>query len=143
MIENNLPFADDKTPDPTVPQAKETDARGRPTKYDPAKNEEVTRLCLLGCTDDELAEFLGIDRSTFYDWKKRHEEFNDAIWLGKQGADSLVAESLFRSAKAGDVGAAKHWLNNRRPRDWRDKTETKVTIAAEQVFKIGDVEVKF
>jgi hypothetical protein len=122
---------------------KEFDARGRPTKYDPAKNEEITRLCLLGLTDDELADFLGISRTTFYDWKSKHAEFLDAIWTGKQGADALVAESLYKSAKSGDTGASKHWLNNRRPVNWRDKTETKVVIEREQVFKIGDVEIKF
>lgn len=144
MNETNIPFEDDKPADPLAPVDKEVDARGRPTKYDPAKNEEIERLCLLGCTDDELAEFLGIARSTFYQWKREQQEFADAIWRGKQGADSLVAESLFRAAKSGnDTGAAKHWLNNRRPRDWREKSEQKITVATEQVFKIGDVEVKF
>jgi len=112
-------------------------------KYDSSKNEEVTRLCLLGATDDEIAEFLEINRSTLYEWKKRFPDFADAIWSGKQGADAIVAESLFKSAKSGDVAAAKHWLNNRRPDRWRDKSETKVTIASEQVFKIGDTEIKF
>lgn len=131
--ENNLPF-DEQKPETKV---------GRPTKYDPAKNEMVTNLCLLGATDDEIADWLGIDRSTLYDWKKTHDEFFNAIQSGKIEADALVAKSLYRSAMTGDTGASKHWLNNRRRQSWSEKTETKVTIAAEQVFKIGDVEVKF
>lgn len=130
-------------PEQQPEQDKEFDARGRPTKYDPAKLDDVKRLCLLGATDDEIAEFLGIHRATFYDWKNRHPDFVDAIWSGKQGADALVAESLFRSATTGDTGASKMWLINRRPDLWREKSETKVTVTTDQVFKIGDTEIKF
>lgn len=125
-------------------QDKEFDQRGRPTKYDPDKLEDVENMCLLGATDDEIAEFLGIARSTFYEWKLKYSEFADAIWSGKQGADALVAKSLFAAAISGkDTPAAKHWLNNRRPDLWRDKSETKVTFGTEQVFKIGDTEIRF
>jgi len=134
----NEPF-ETETPDPEPKK----DARGRPSKYDPAKLPDVTNLCLLGLTDDELSEFLGIDRSTFYDWKNKYPEFADAIWSGKQGADALVAESLYKNARTGDTGAAKHWLNNRRRSNWSEKMETKVVIEREQVFKIGDIEIKF
>lgn len=114
------------------------------SKYNPEICELVTRLCLLGATDDEIAEHLEIARTTFYEWKKTYPEFADAIRFGKLEADALVAESLYRSAKSGlDTGASRFWLNNRRSQNWREKSETKVVIGAEQVFKIGDTEIKF
>ena len=117
--------------------------KGRPTKYRPEMNEMVKNLCLLGATDDEVAEYLDINRDTYYLWKKTIPEFSDAILAGKIEADALVSKSLFEAAQRGDTSAAKFWLINRRPENWRDKQEVKTTIAHEQVFKIGDIELKF
>lgn len=71
---------------------------GRPTKYDPAKNEWVEKLCKLGCTDGELAEFLEVNQDTIHEWKKVHPEFSESIKRGKAYADANVADRLYQRA---------------------------------------------
>ena len=51
-----------------------------------------------GLIDDEIADRMGIVRSTFYKWKKEKKEFSDAIKMGKEPADAQVKASLFKRA---------------------------------------------
>src|ERR1041384_7074197 len=81
-------------PPETVPRP-----RGRPRI--PCTAEHVRRvfeLALLGLTDDELAEALGISERTLENWKLRHPEFLEALKRGKSLADAEVAHSLYRRA---------------------------------------------
>lgn len=127
----------------------------RPTKYDKKYNEQVYKLCLLGATDAEIANFFEVDEATVYRWKKEYPEFCDSIKRGKDIADSNVASKLYHRATgyqhqeiitasfqgtitdtmevtkhyAPDPTAAIFWLKNRQPKKWRDKQEidTKIT----------------
>lgn len=131
----------------------------RPTKYKEEYVTQVEKLCRLGATDIEVADFLEVDVRTLYRWKGEHEEFCQALKAGKEISDERVERSLFSRATgyehdevdirvvAGelvqtpirkfyppDTTAAIFWLKNRKPNDWRDKTETEhsgnVTIQA-------------
>lgn len=123
---------------------------GRPTDYKPEYAEQAAKLCALGATDIELADFFGVDVRTVYRWKHKHDEFCQALNAGKEKADERVINSLyhraigyeqdevkifmpagadapvyapFRAKVAPDVTAAIFWLKNRKPDDWRDKQE--------------------
>ena len=72
---------------------------GAPSKYDPAYNEQVYKLCLLGATDKEIADFFSVVESTINLWKKEHPEFSESIKKGKVIADAEVAYSLNKRAK--------------------------------------------
>lgn len=127
-------------------------AGGRPTKYTPENLKMVQMLAKLGATNLEMAEALGVTLSTFHLWRNTHEEFSDAIKVGKDAADDRVAESLYQRAMgyshpeldirvidgaivetpvmkhyAPDTTAAIFWLKNRRPQEWRDKQEIEHT----------------
>lgn len=124
--------------------------RGRPTSYRPEYAEQVAKLCALGATDYELADFFGVDVRTIYRWRHSHPEFCQAQKVGKEAADERVERSLYQRAIgyeqegvkifmpagadapvyapftakiAPDVTAAIFWLKNRRPEDWRDRRE--------------------
>lgn len=71
---------------------------GRPSKYDPAFCKQVTKLCLLGATDKEIADFLVVTEKTLNLWKKAHPEFLQALKDGKDLADSQVATRLYQRA---------------------------------------------
>lgn len=132
-------------------------AGGRPTKYQDGYPEQVRRLCLLGLTDEEMAEFFEVATSTIYEWDKTHPEFSEARARGKLHADGRVAEKLYHRAVGyhhddvhvtafqGDVTltpivkhyppdtqAASWWLKNRQPSKWRD------TQALQQLDKDGN-----
>lgn len=122
----------------------------RPAKYQPEFAAQAAKLCLLGATDQEIADFFEIDVRTVYRWKHDHEEFCQALKGGKEVADERVERSLyqraigyeqdevkifmpggasepvyapFRAKVAPDTTAAIFWLKNRRSGEWRDKTE--------------------
>jgi hypothetical protein len=98
-------------------------AGGRPPKYNPEICELVTKFCMLGCTDERLAELLGIATSTLYYWKNVHPEFLEAVKNGKELADVKVVESLYKEATSGNVTAGIFWLCNRQKDSWRQRQE--------------------
>lgn len=71
---------------------------GRPSSYDPEFVEQARKLAKLGATDAEIAEFFEVAPSTIYAWKIAHPEFSEALKRGKEVADALVEQSLFRRA---------------------------------------------
>ena len=125
---------------------------GRPTSYKPEYNEQAYKMCLLGATDKQLADFLGVDEATVNRWKIAHPEFCESLKNGKDVADAKVAESLYHRARGyehpeddikvcdkeiiitptikhypPDTGACMAWLKNRQPEKWRDKHEVDQT----------------
>lgn len=119
---------------------------GRPAKYDPSFAKQAQKLCALGATDIELADFFEINVRTLYRWRSEHEEFCQAVVAGKDGADDRVERAFYNRAVGytfesekvfqhqgqivraptqehvpPDSGAALNWLKNRRPDRWRDK----------------------
>lgn len=72
---------------------------GRPTDYRTEYSEQVTKLCLLGATDSQIADFFEVSESTVNNWKLAHPEFVESIRAGKRVADSEVAQGLFNRAR--------------------------------------------
>lgn len=73
--------------------------RGRPTRYDsatcPDRARELTRA---GCTEEEIAKELGVTYRTLAQWKKRYQEFLQALNETKKVVDAKVEDSLFKRA---------------------------------------------
>lgn len=117
----------------------------RPTSFKKEYIATVEKLCQLGATDVEMADFLGVAVSTFYKWKNDFPKFSEALKSGKEASDNRVERSLYHKAIGytfeavkimvvkGDVEkvpyrehvppdttAAIFWLKNRRPDKWRD-----------------------
>lgn len=124
----------------------------RPTKFKPEFVAQAEKLCRLGATDIEVADFLEVDVRTLYRWKGEHEVFCQALKAGKDLSDERVERSLFSRATGyehdevdirvvgggivetpirkfypPDTTAAIFWLKNRKPEQWRDKTESAIT----------------
>jgi len=131
---------------------------GRPTKYEPSFNKQVIKLCRLGATDKEIADFFDVCEKTINNWKIEYPEFLQSIKKGKIEADMKVANSLFKRAVGYKhkedkifnnngapliVPTMKHyppdptaiifWLKNRQPNTWRDKKE---------IENVGDTVIK-
>lgn len=77
----------------------EVRGRGRPSLYKPEYADEYMKMCMLGMTDDECADYFGITRQTLWTWKKQYQNFSDAGKLGKEKADMSVVFSAFERAK--------------------------------------------
>lgn len=129
-----------------------TNQLGRPTKYEIRFNDMAKKASSLGATDLDLAELFGVVESTVNLWKLEKPGFSESIKAGKAMIDDMVEKSLLNRALGvtvketkvfcyegqivteevdkyfpPDVAAQKHWLNNRRPKEWRDKREVDFT----------------
>lgn len=71
---------------------------GAPTKYKEEYCSQAEKLCKLGATDAELADFFEVNEDTINEWKKVRPEFSESIKSGKILADSNVADSLYQRA---------------------------------------------
>lgn len=146
------------------PEAKKR-GRGRPSKFDEALCDRARKLCLLGATDKELADFFEIGETTLNRWKNEHPEFREAIQKGRAVADAEVAEKLYHRALGyshpevhvsnyqgevtltpltkhypPDTAAAFIWLKNRQSAKWRDQPHNGAgsASAAELLKAIAD-----
>lgn len=70
----------------------------RPTEYKDEYCEQVEKLCKLGATDVEIADFFEVDERTITNWKTEHPEFFLSIKKGKTLADANVADRLYQRA---------------------------------------------
>ena len=132
----------------------------RPSKFKPEFVAQAEKLCRLGATDIEVADFLEVDVRTLYRWKGEHEAFCQALKAGKEVSDERVERSLFARATGyehdevdirvvdkaivqtpirkyypPDTTAAIFWLKNRKPAEWRDKTD--VEHSGDLIVKIN------
>src|SRR6478752_4057215 len=71
---------------------------GRPSKYKPDYAKQAAKLCLLGATDAQLADFFEVAVSTVNLWKVQYPEFSESIKLPKAESDTRVEQSLYMRA---------------------------------------------
>lgn len=127
-------------------------AAGRPSKYKAEFAKAAAKLCKLGATDAQLADFFEVSVSTVNLWKVQHKEFSESIKVPKAEADERVEQSLYRRALGyehdevdirvvdkdivitpirkyypPDSTAMIFWLKNRKAAEWRDKVETELS----------------
>ena len=116
-----------------------------------------------GLTDKDIAKNMAVGLSTLKEWKNRFEQIKEALSVGKDAADRVVENALYKSAcgytvtitepvkvrrviydeRTGkkseeyeevvpakkqihfpaQVTAQIFWLKNRKPAQWRDKTD--------------------
>lgn len=98
-----------------------------------------------GLTDEQIANNLGIHVATFYEYKKKHNEFSESLKRGKDIIDYQVENALLKRALGyeyeevtyehgeetkrvlkhvvPDTTAQIFWLKNRKPQQWRDKKD--------------------
>lgn len=88
-----------------------------------------------GLTDIQIAEKLGISKDTFYEYKKKYSDFSDSLKRGKEIVDYEVENALLNSALNGNVTAQIYWLNNRKPKQWRNKQDIAVSTDTPNPFQ--------
>lgn len=80
-----------------------------------------------GLTDEQIAKNLGISKTTFYKFKEKHSELSELLKKGKEVVDYQVENALLQSALKGNVTAQIYWLNNRKPKQWRNKQDVDIS----------------
>lgn len=123
---------------------------GRPPKYkSKVMPEQAEKLCRLGATNKELADFFNVIERTIVAWMNKYPEFYEAVKRGKDYFDTERVENALAQRAIGyehkeddikvvngeivitetikryppDTTAAIFWLKNRSRNRWRDKIE--------------------
>lgn len=117
-----------------------------------------------GLTEADICKNIGITTQTLWDWKKKHPEVFDALKKGKEVADTIIENALYKRASGydyeevktitasdgtiitktvtkkhmpADVTAQIYWLNNRKPEVWRNRKEIEIgTETTQQLTSI-------
>jgi transcriptional regulator with XRE-family HTH domain len=140
----------------------------RPSKLTDEFIDQAEKIALLGATDVEIAEILGVTERTLTNWKKKSKEFREALSRGKYLADANVADALYHRAigyKATDTKfatfegaitdereytkhyppdamACMYWLNNRQRKLFQKNPEMEKgadePIPTKVVFEVVD-----
>lgn len=138
-------------------------ANGRPTKYLPEMDELAFKMCLLGATNAQLADFFRVTTTTIDEWIATRDGFSGALTRGREQADAEIGHSLYHRAKGyshkeddirtvsngggmseivitptikhypPDTQAASLWLRNRQPGRWKDKIDVDAKITHDVV----------
>ncbi|NTJ64221.1 hypothetical protein G6M50_34575 [Agrobacterium rhizogenes] len=74
--------------------------RGRPKTFKAEFVDQARKFYALGATDYELANFFDVDTRTIYRWKNTHDDFCQAVVVGKEKADDRVERALYNRAVA-------------------------------------------
>ena len=95
-------------------------------------NNEINKTKLRGwvrdgLTNDQLAQNMGVTRSTLYKWKSLNTDFVDILKEDREYCDVIVENALYEQAKEGNIAAIKFYLTNRRRNVWKDKQDLEVT----------------
>ena len=110
----------------------------RPTKYQEAYAEQARKLCLLGYTDAELADFFEVSESTIKKGKAVADaEVSDRLYQRAMGfvapdidirvIENRIVETPLEKYYPPDTTAAIFWLKNRQKDKWRDKVDHELT----------------
>lgn len=128
--------------------AKGNKGGGRKSSYRAEYAEQAEQLCQMGFTDQMLGDFFGVNESTINRWKLQHQEFLQALRVGKEVADDAVERAVFQAiigfsrreqkvVGSGEdayvieiekyyppqAGVGIRWLSARRPEQYRENRE--------------------
>lgn len=94
-----------------------------------------------GLTNEQIAHNLGISTALLYKYQKEHIEFLETLKKGKEVIDYQVENALLKNALEGNVTAQIYWLNNRKPKQWKNKRD-KDESNNEEISKVEQVLIK-
>ena len=141
--------------------------RGRTPSYTPDCCTIAYKFCLLGATNEDLADLFEVCLATIGNWLTRYPDFKKAVQEGRDVADADVAHSLHQQAKGfthpdvkilqiegeaqevpynryfpPDRQAAIFWLRNRRRKQWREVIEHEHTVSDEKLRELEEAGIR-
>lgn len=75
-----------------------------------------------GLTDEQIADNIGVTARTLENWKSKHVQILQAIKGGKEVANFVIENELYKKAKSGNVTAMIFYLKNNYREKYTDDT---------------------
>ena len=76
-----------------------------------------------GLTKEQIANNIGIGRTTLYEWEQKEPNIANTLKKGREVVDFEVENALLKNAMEGNVTAQIFWLKNRKKLQWRERIE--------------------
>jgi len=115
------PFAQKHIPAHLKPENNPT---GRPSEYRPEYCDMVLEFMSQGYSLTAFAGSIRMERTTIYEWIKRHAAFSNAVARARMTRVTALEAKLLRSRKGAETSAAIFALKNADPTEWRDLKHT-------------------
>jgi hypothetical protein len=116
---------------------------GRPSKYLPAYCEGVVSHCAQGYSIAGYAGEIDVSRSSITQWAEDHKEFSEAVERAKAKRAQFWEKQAINIAQNGGPGGQATMvifgLKNHAPEDYKDKTETEITIRGELAERLDEL----
>lgn len=118
------------------PDSKPKDRRGPKTKFvvTPKIIEEVAMLSGRGLTAEQIHQYYGISRGTWFNTLKKEPELHAAVVQGRSKGISFAAGKLFELVKKGDKTAIIFYLKTQGR--WKEATDVEITLPNSEVPKL-------
>ena len=113
---------------------------GRKSTYDPALCDKVIAKMSEGLTMTAAAGELGFHPATFWEWAKKHPEFDDAIKTGRAKRVAYLERGLLQFGAAKDSGrvtARIFALKCAQSEEWRERVEDQPVNV-----NVGEIKIK-
>jgi len=98
-------------------------AGGRPSKYKPEYCNTVVELMSEGASKTEVAAYIGVVKSTIYEWEKNHDEFSNAIKKGEELSEAWWERHGRMQLENPKFNHVLWYMNMKNRFGWRDKQE--------------------
>lgn len=116
----------------------ETNKRGRPeAQFD---LDQVEKLAIIGCTEEEIAWFFDCNPRTVNRRKKRSEDFCHALEKGRNKGNMSLRRLQWKNAELGNV-TMQIWLGKQRLGQ-TDRQEVKQEVEVRHVTEMTDEELE-
>lgn len=96
---------------------------GRPTAYDSKFCDKLISFMGKGYSLTAFAGSISVCRDTLNEWARQHDEFSDAVKVGKAKRTMRLEQTLLAGQTGPKVTAHIFALKNADPEGWRDKQE--------------------
>lgn len=100
---------------------------------------QIEALAGVGLTNDDIANWFGISRATFYRRLEDSGITRDTLERGKARAHAKIAKKAFTMAESGSDGAmTRWWLERRENKQWGRKDKIEVSGEDGGPIKVED-----
>ena len=94
---------------------------------------------LKGLTDKQISEKIGVSAATFDKWKAKYPEIRRVVKVGKEQANYVIENKLYKKAESGNTTAMIFYFKN----NYREKyTDSTLTVEELEVNKARARKIK-